>query len=69
MQRSCDSFRELFKHPQSEEDLNLIRKAAHYCQPVGDDRFSQQIKQQYGIRLGKMERGRPRKGNLELFNI
>ena len=35
------------------------REATHYCQPVGDDRFRQQIEQQYGIKLGQMKRGRP----------
>jgi hypothetical protein len=56
------AYRELFKTQLSEEDLHLVRKAAHYCQPVGDDRFLQQIEQRYDIKLGQMERGRPRKG-------
>jgi putative transposase len=57
------AYRELFKTQLSEEDIHRVRKAAHYCQPVGDDRFRQQIEQRYGIRLGQMERGRPRKEN------
>lgn len=63
------AYRELFKIQLSEEDLHLVRRAAHYCQPVGDDRFRQQIEQRYGIKLGQMERGRPRKGSDELFEV
>jgi putative transposase len=55
------AYRELFKVLLSEEEVHLLRKAAHYCQPVGNDRFRQQIEQKYGIRLGQMARGRPRK--------
>ena len=55
------SYRGLFKHQLSEVDLQLIRKAAHYCQPVGDDRFREQIESRYGIKPGQMKRGRPRK--------
>ncbi len=46
--------------------VHLVRKAAHYCQPIGDDRFRQQIETKYGITLGQMQRGRPRKENHEL---
>ncbi len=31
--------------------------AAYYCQPVGDDRFQQQIERCYGIKPGRLERG------------
>ena len=54
------AYRELFRTQLGEKDLHLIRNAAHYCQPVGDDRFAQQIAQRYGIRPGHMKRGRPR---------
>ena len=63
------AYRELFKTQLSEEDLHRIRKAAHYCQPVGDDHFRQQIEQRYGIKLGQMERGRPRKETDELLKV
>jgi putative transposase len=62
------AYRELFKAQLSEEDLHLIRKAAHYCQPVGSDHFRQQIEQKYGIKLGYMERGRPGKNTDALLN-
>jgi len=57
------AYRELFKHQLSEVDLHLIRKAAHYGQPIGDDRFKEQIEKRYGVKLGQMSRGRPRKSN------
>lgn len=57
----CHAYRELFTYPLGEADLHCIRKAAHYCQPVGDDRFRQQIEDKYGIKLGYAKRGRPRK--------
>jgi hypothetical protein len=41
--------------------LQLIRKAAQYCQPVGDDRFCRQIERKYGLRIGYTKRGRPAK--------
>ena len=61
MDERCFAYRELFKAMLSEEDLHLIRKAAHCCQPIGDDRFRQQIEQRYGIKLGEMRLGRPGK--------
>ena len=63
------AYRELFKAQLIDKDLHLIRKAAHCCQPIGDDRFRQQIEQQYSIRLGRMERGRPRKETKELVEV
>jgi putative transposase len=54
------AYRELFKVQISEEKLHLIRKAAHYCQPVGDNRFKEQIEAKYGISFGQMSQGRPR---------
>ncbi len=46
----CFAYRELFKHQLSEKDLYFIRKAAHYCQPIGDDRFRKRIEQQSASR-------------------
>ncbi len=62
------AYRELYRTRLDDDDLHLIRKAAHYCQPVGDDRFRRQIERDYGIRLGQMDRGRPRKVADELLN-
>ncbi|HQU16184.1 MAG: hypothetical protein B7Z66_09365 [Chromatiales bacterium 21-64-14] len=55
------AYRALFERPLRQADLDLIRKAAHYCQPVGDDRFQLRIAHRYGITAGQMRRGRPRK--------
>ena len=63
-QSRCHAYRELFKVPLSEQDIHLIRKAAHYCQPVGEDYFRAQIEQKYDIRLGQLKRGRPSKTEL-----
>ena len=65
----CYAYRALVMEHLNEHDLHLIRKAAHYCQPVGDDRFREQIERQYGVKLGQMRRGRPSvcKGDLAEF--
>ena len=65
----CYAYRELFRHQLSEQDLHLIRNAAHYCQPVGNDRFREQIEKQYGIKLGHMQRGRPKQAEEGVPNI
>lgn len=54
------AYRATFRHQSSEEDLHLIREAAHYCQLAGDDQFRAQIEEKYGVFLGQMRRGRPR---------
>lgn len=59
-------YRELFKYKQSERDIHIIRKAAHYCQPVGDDRFREFIENKYSIKLGQAKRGRPKKERVEI---
>lgn len=64
----CHAYRELFRYQLSEADLHKFREAAHYCQPVGDDRFRNQIEQRYGIKLGRMARGRPKKKRTEVVN-
>jgi putative transposase len=60
----CHAYRELFKCQISDEDVHFIERASQYCQPVGDDRFREQIEQQYGIKIGQAARGRPRKKRL-----
>lgn len=60
-EKRCRAYRELFQSELSEIDLQLIRRAAHYCQPIGDARFRQQIEAQFGFKRGRMKRGRPRK--------
>ena len=55
------AYRELFRIQLDEMDLHLLRKAAHYCQPVGDEGYRRAIEDKYGIKLGQLRRGRPRK--------
>jgi len=47
----------------NQKDLQLIRKAAYYCQPIGSARFRKQINEKYGLKPGQMKSGRPRKNN------
>lgn len=54
------AYRELFKVNLSEEDLHAFRESAHYCQPVGSERFRKQIEEKLGSPLGYMKRGRPK---------
>jgi hypothetical protein len=58
----CRNYRELFKSHIDVNDIHLIRKATNYSQPVGYDRFKQEIEKKYGIELGQVRLGRPRKG-------
>ena len=57
----CFYYRELFRNQMDHDDLFKVRKAVHYCQPTGDEFFAQMISEKYGIVLGQMARGRPKK--------
>jgi putative transposase len=57
----CYAYRELFKNQLTTDDIHLIENASEYCQPVGDNKFRHEIERKYGIKLGQMSRGRPRK--------
>lgn len=57
----CSSYRALFDSYIDTSVEKLIRKATHYCHPLGDDRFKQTIESQHGIKIGQAKRGRPRK--------
>jgi putative transposase len=69
VEERCHAYRELFKYQLSDQELHDFRKAAYYCQPVGDDRFREQIETQYGLKLGQMARGRPRSNEAGLVKI
>ena len=56
----CRHYRALFKNHIDVTDIDLIRKATHYCQPVGDDLFKEEIEKKYGIKVGQVKRGRPK---------
>jgi len=55
------SYRELFKTNLDDKDIHVIRNAAHYCQPTGNDYFKESIERQIGRKLGYAKRGRPAK--------
>ena len=55
----CQHYRQLFKYHFDSEDIDLIREAMHYCQPLGDDRFKKMLEKKYGVKLGQARRGRP----------
>ncbi len=55
----CHAYRDLLANDLDQEDLQLIRKAAYYCQPIGSDRFRKQINKKYGLKPGHMRSGRP----------
>lgn len=59
--RRAAAYRALFMERIGTRDLHLIRKAVHYGQPTGDNHFQSYVAEKYGIRLGQMKRGRPRK--------
>lgn len=59
----CHRYREMFAEVLSTEDLHGIRRATHYCQPLGGDRFRAQIELKTGNTFGRMGRGRPRKAD------
>lgn len=63
------NYRALFEIHLDDSDLSLIRKAAHYCQPAGDDRFKETIENKYGIKPGQTRRGRPGLKKEEVVNI
>ena len=68
-EQRCQSYRALFKNHLDDSDLDLIRKSAHYCQPVGDDRSKKAIEKMYGITLGQSRRGRPSLKEEEVVKI
>jgi putative transposase len=55
------NYRQLFTCQLEDSDLQEIRQAAHYCQPLGDDRFRLQIEEKLGRPLGYAARRRPKK--------
>jgi len=46
----CRAYRDLCVNDVNQTDLQLIRKAAYYCQPIGSARFRKQINEKYGLK-------------------
>jgi len=65
MPSRLSTYRVLFATELDELELNEVRQAAHYCQPLGDDRFGLEVERKYGFKVGQMKRGRPKKDDLK----
>lgn len=57
-----NAYRRLFGADLPADQIDLIRKAAHYSVPVGSDAFRRAIEKRFGVWLGHSKRGRPVKG-------
>jgi len=53
------AYRELFGRQLRQEDLELVRSAIRYGQPVGDTQFREDMEARYGVVFGQMGPGRP----------
>jgi len=49
----------LIAEPLSAAERELIRTAAYYSQPVGDDAFRERLATRFGLKPGYLKRGRP----------
>jgi putative transposase len=58
-EQRCSSYRGLFRGTLSTVDYKAIRKATHYCMPLGSAEFIDQIERRIGRPLGFAKRGRP----------
>ena len=59
----CFAYRQIVSQALDDRELEAIRLAAHYCSPLGDDRFRERIEEKLGTPVGQQTRGRPRKSN------
>ncbi|WP_372776998.1 transposase [Litorivivens sp.] len=55
------AYRELFRNSLDSDDIHKIQQGTQYNHPVADDRFCRMIEEKYGIKVGKIRRGRPPK--------
>ncbi len=55
------SYRALFEQTFERGALDLIRVAAHYSQPVGDENFRRTLSTRFNIAFGYLAHGRPRR--------
>ncbi|MBC54468.1 MAG: transposase [Gammaproteobacteria bacterium] len=56
-----EAYMQLFDKPVNRHQLTLIRSATHSCQPVADNRYKKELKEKYGLRIGRLRPGQPRK--------
>ena len=59
-EQRCSAYRQMVDEALDEQSLKAIRSAAHYCQPLGDERFLEFVEAKLGVPLGQRGRGRPR---------
>jgi putative transposase len=55
------AYADLFKSALDKKDVDVIRNAARFSMPTGDNRFKAQIEKALNRKLGYAHRGRPRK--------
>tara|TARA_R110001599_G_scaffold116052_1_gene283236 strand:- start:586 stop:900 length:315 start_codon:yes stop_codon:yes gene_type:complete len=60
-QQRMFQYRELYRIPLSDQDIHDIRKAVETNLILGKSRFKEDIERKLGRKVGKGERGRPRK--------
>jgi len=58
------AYRRLFDTALTEIEIDLIRHAAHYSAPIGDDRFRREIEATFSLRPNYSKRGRPTKNSV-----
>ncbi len=58
-EKRSQGYQQYVNQMMDSETVSLIRKASHYCQPVGDDDFKQRMEVQFGLQPGQMRTGRP----------
>ena len=61
-----DSISRMTRTAVGHQDLEAIRSAAHYCSPLGTDRFRRDIETKLGAPVGQQGRGRPRRREAQL---
>ncbi len=60
-QERCVAYCEIVNQALDHQSVEVIRRAAFYCYPLGDERFRREIETTLGVPLGQQGRGRPRK--------
>ena len=58
-------YRFFFANELDQNDINLIRNAALFSMPTGNNRFKEQIEKAMSRKLGYAKRGRPNKNDVE----
>jgi len=61
IEERCIAYREVVDQALDERDVQAIRSAAHYCHPLGGQRFREDVEARLGVPVGQQGRGRPRR--------